>query len=277
MRKQRVVLLVAVAACSSTSRLPRAPHGEPVLEVKGHVKGGPFRLGEADLAGLPRRTVRGEDPLTGQAGAWEGTALAPLVSGRVKLTRGADTVVVHTAGGQAIAIPLTIVRQLRPVLADRADGAALQERVLAWPNLEQRGIQSDPRAPRWWARDVRALELVNGWTYGRSLAAPDGAPQTARLGADLFSARCAACHQIRKAGGASGPELTRVADRMQEQAFAAMLTRHPGWAGRQAELPGPDAATEVWDYLRAVAADAANPRDELPEKDPAMERAERRR
>jgi mono/diheme cytochrome c family protein len=277
MRKQSVVLVAVLAACSSAKSLPRAPQGEPVLEVKGNVKGGPFRLGEADLAALPHRTVRGEDPQTGRGAEWEGTAVAPLVSGRVKLVRGADTVVVRTAGGQAIAIPLTVVRQLRPVLADRADGAALPERVLAWPNLEQRGIQSDPRAAGWWARDVRELELVNGWTYGRSLAVPEGAPQSARLGGELFGARCAACHRIRKAGGSTGPDLTRVADRMREDAFAAMVARHPGWAGRQGEAPGPDSAADVWDYLRVVAADAANPRDELPEKDPGAERTDGRR
>lgn len=276
MRKQSVALLAVLAACSSAPRLPRTPQGESVLEVRGNVKGGPYRLGRVDLDGLPRRAVRGEDPVTGRAASWEGTVLAPLVSGRVKLTRGADTVVVRTGDGEAIAIPLTVVRQARPVLADRADGQSISERILAWPNLEQRGLQSDPRAPRWWARDVRSLELVNGYLYARSLAVPEGASQGARLGADVFATRCSACHRLRKAGGEKGPDLTRVADRMKAQSFEVLLARHPGWAaGRAAELPGPDAVEQVWDFLRAVASDAANPREELPERDLDRERAER--
>ncbi|HET8734397.1 MAG TPA: c-type cytochrome, partial [Anaeromyxobacteraceae bacterium] len=218
MRKQTALLAVLLAAACSGPQLPRSSRGAPVLEVRGAVKHGPFRLGRADLEALPRRTVRGRDPSTGRLAAWEGPELAALVVDRVELTRGADVVLVRTADRQAVPVPLALIRQLKPVLAERADGAPLPEPVVAWPTEEQRGLETDPRARAWWAHGVVALELVNGYaTLGRAVAVPPGAPDGARLGADLFAARCIACHRLRSAGGEAGPDLTRVAERMTEQ------------------------------------------------------------
>jgi mono/diheme cytochrome c family protein len=267
MRKQTALLAaVLAAACSAGSKLPRSAHGEQVLEVRGAVKNGPFRLGRAELDALPRRKLRGVDPVTGRLATWEGTPLTALVVDRVELTKGADVVLVRTVDRRAVPVPLPLVRQLRPVLADRADGEPLPEPVVAWPTEEQRGLDTDPRARLWWARGVVALELVNGFsTLGRAMAVPAGAPEGARLGADLFAARCVACHRLRAAGGENGPDLTRLAGRMTEDAFRARLGGHPGWLERGPE-PGEASAQQVWAFLRAVGAVAEGtaPPDEPP-------------
>ncbi len=265
MRKRAVAVLLATAACSSHPRLPRTPEGPVVVEIGGEVKGGPFRIGRADVEKLPRRAVHGREPATGRAAWWEGLAIAPLVSERVELTHGADTVVVRTADGRAVPIPLIVVRQARPVLADHADGTPIADALLAWPNLEQRGWQSDPRAASWWAWDVQRLDLVNGYaTLGRALRVPDGAPAAARLGASLFGARCIECHRLRKFGGTKGPDLTRVADRLSREALERMMPQHTGFVGPDGEAPV-DGAAQLWAFLRAVAADAAAGGDVGPE------------
>jgi hypothetical protein len=254
MRKQSLAVVFVVAACASSGpSLPRSPQGAPVLTVQGAIRGGPYALGEADLAALPQHAVRGLDPATGREARWEGAALAGLAQA-VKIRKGADTLIVRTADGTAVPIPLTVIRQRRPVLATRADGAPVAGRVLAWPNLEQAGLPSDPRQRSWWARDIVALEIVQ-WqaALGTALATPEGAPDAARLGSDHFAARCVACHRVRGAGGEKGPELTRVATRVEPGAFRALLADHPGWAERGVEAPGPEAVDQVWAFLRAIA------------------------
>lgn len=268
MKKSTCLLLVALG-CSSGPRLPRAPQGEVVLEVRGAVKGGPYRLGREDLEALPRRKVVGIDPATGRRAEWEGPELATLASTRVELARGADTLVLRTSDRRAVIVPLTLVRQFRPVLADRADGQRLDERVVAWPNVDQLGLRSDPRARAWWARELTALELVNGWAVTRALAVPPGAAEGARRGSDVFGARCLACHRMRKAGGEKGPDLTRVADRMPPDRFSALLPDHPGWHQPGLEPLGARAMQDVYAFLRAVAVEAASgPVDEPPEPAP---------
>lgn len=279
MRKQTALLAALLAVACSATQLPRSSRGEQVLEVRGAVKHGPFRLGRADLAALPRRTVRGRDPGTGRLATWEGPELQALVLDRVELTRGADVALIRTADHQAVPVPLGIVRQLKPVLADRADGEPLADLVVAWPTEEQRGLDTDPRARAWWARGVVALELVNGFaTLGRAVAVPPGAPDGARLGADLFAARCIACHRLRTAGGEKGPDLTYVAERMTEDAFLARLGGHPGWLERGPER-GVATAQEVWAFLRAVgttARDGAVTDEQPPEERPPASGRRRR-
>lgn len=278
MKKTIAALLASLAGCSGGPRLPSGPpRGDAVLEVSGAVKGGPFRLGKAELDALPRRKVEGTDPISSRSAEWEGPELAQLASARVELTRGADTAVIHTADRRAIPIPLTFVRTLRPVLADHADGVPLPESVIAWPGANQRGLLTDPRARQWWARGVVAVEIVNGYTtYGRALAVPDGAPEGARPGADHFGARCVACHRVRKAGGEVGPDLTRVADRIAPAAFLALVARHPGWADTPESPPGEAAARQVWAFLRSVAA-VESGAAEAPEAPPEKERDRDRR
>ena len=197
MRKNGLVVLVLAACSGSGARLPKAAQGPAVIEIRGAVKNGPFSLGHADLQKLPQVAVRGVDPTSGAEAVWEGVPLAALMA-RVELGRGADTVIVRTADGAAIPIPLTVVRQFRPTLADRADGTRLATRVLAWPTLEQRGIETDPRHGTWWARDIVALELAD-WqrTYAVALATPEGAPDAARRGSTWYAERCVTCHKMR--------------------------------------------------------------------------------
>lgn len=258
------VLLVAAAACSSRgpANLPRTAKGEPVVEVRGALdKGGTFALGRADLEALPRRAIRGVDPTTGREASWEGVPVADLVS--VAAKKGADTAVVRTSDGGAIPIPMMVIRTLKPLLADRADGARLPAPVLAWPTLEQRGIETDPRAAGWWTRGVVALEIVD-WqkTFAPALAAPDGAPDAARRGAGWFGDRCISCHALRGVGGKRGPDLTGVAGRLGPGPFAAILEKHPGWTGVAGDPPGAEGVQELWSFLGAVADVAALGRGE---------------
>ena len=254
MRKLGLLVLVAAAACSSRERLPRSAKGTPVLEVRGALKGGPYALGQADLERLPRLKVRGAEPRSGRLSEWEGASLVVLVSERVELKRGADTVLVRTADRAAIPVPLTVIRQLQPVLADRRDGERLAAGEIAWPTADQRGLATDPRASSWWAREVVALELVD-WqrTFGPALSAPEGATDAARRGAGVYAESCISCHRVRGQGGERGPELTTVASRIEPQAFVALLPGHPGWKERRVRDAVDESSAEVWAFLRAVA------------------------
>jgi mono/diheme cytochrome c family protein len=247
------LFLVSLAACSSGPRLPKTAQGAPAITVGGAVRGGPFALGRADLDKLPHRSVRGIDPASGREAVWEGAAADEMVSRRVEVLRGADMVLVRTADRAAIAIPLTLFVQSKPVLAERADGVRIATNVLAWPTVEQRGLETDPRAARWWARDVVAFDLVDSQkTFGPALATPDGAADGARRGSALFGERCIACHRMRGVGGQRGPELTTVAARLPQAPFTALLEKHPGWKDTGGDLPGEQGAAEVWSFLQAV-------------------------
>ncbi len=116
-------------------------------------------------------------------------------------------------------------------------------------------VETDPRAGLWWARDVVAFEIVD-WqkTYGAALATPDGAADGARRGSGWYGERCISCHRMRGVGGERGPDLTTVAARIRPAPFAALLEKHPGWTGTGGDPPGEEAASEVWAFLRAVAA-----------------------
>jgi hypothetical protein len=249
---RKLALAAALATACSAPRLPTRAQGNSVLEVRGAVKGGPHALGRTDLAQLPRVKVRGVDPATGKEAQFEGVALAELMD-RVELRRGADTAVLRTSEKTAVPVPLGVARAIRPVLADHRDGAELPELVLAWPNVEQPALTSDPRSAAWWAHGVVAIEVAD-WqrTYGTALASPDGATDAARRGASLFGESCIVCHRMRGTGGERGPDLTLVASRMSERVFAAHLPGHPGW--RERASAGPEAVEETWAFLKAVAA-----------------------
>jgi mono/diheme cytochrome c family protein len=263
MRKRSVGLIFLALACSAHPHLPRSAEGATVLDVRGAIKDGPYALGRADLERLPRGTVVGIDPADGKETEFEGASLAALVE-RLEIRRGADTVIVRTADRTATPLPLTMIRQWKPVLADRVGGARVAIPVVAWPNVQQRGLQTDPRAPSWWVRDVIALEVVE-WqrALGTALATPDGAGDDARRGAARFGESCIACHRLRGAGGERGPDLTTVAARILPARFASLLQSHPGTDPRAAEESRSQRTDELWTFLRAVATSAGTRPEEL--------------
>jgi len=221
-------LLLLAAACAGPG-LPRTPRGEEVLRVLGAVKGGPFRLGPADLASLRQETVRGVEPGQGRPVRYEGLDLSVLEE-RVELTEEADTVVLRTADHRSVAVPLSLIRELKPVLASRADGVSLKGSVVAWPNVEHHGLTTDPRAALFWAKEVVSVEFV-AWdkVYGRALYLPEGAPPSAVAGAASFGWLCLPCHLLRGTGGTLGPPLVRAGRAPTPEALRAVLADHPGW------------------------------------------------
>jgi hypothetical protein len=256
-----LALLLLGLACSVGTRLPRSPRGPEVLQVQGPLRGAPLRFGEADLAALEQGKVRGVDPATGRESTYEGVDLAKLLD-RLDLRGGADTLVLRTAGRQAVPIPFSVIRQLRPVLAGRAEGAPLASRLVAWPNVAHHGLTSDPRAALWWARGVVALEYVS-WSrvFGRALLLPEGAPGGALAGAGVFADRCLACHRIREAGGLAAPELTRDGKAPSADRLASVLPGHPGWSSPGTAPPRPEVVGQLAAFLSAV---ARTPVEDLP-------------
>ena len=270
-RSSLPLLLLLTLACSVGTRLPRAPRGQEVLQVRGAMKGVPFRLGQADLDGLKQGKVRGTDPTTGRDATYQGVDLAALLD-RLELTGGADTMVLRTADRQAMPVPLSVVRELRPVLAASADGAPLGTRLVAWPNVAHHGLTSDPRAALWWARNVVALEYVS-WArgMGRALHLPEGAPAGALAGATAFGERCLGCHRVHQAGGTNGPDLARAGEAPSADKLAAVLPGHPGWAGPGAAPPRPELVSQLAAFLWTAARtteDDLEPVPELPRKRP---------
>ena len=252
--RRRVLLALAAAglACSSGPRLPRTADAV-ALEVGGAVKGGPFRLSEADVAALPRGEVQGVDPRTGQAARYEGLALAALEE-RVELERGADTLVLRSADGEAVPVPLSVVRQHRPVLARRAEGAAEDAPVVAWPNVAHHGLNTDPRAPLWWVRRVVRIDFVP-WhrVYGRALRIPEGAPGGALAGARTFGSRCIGCHELRGTGGANGPALEQGGAFTAPARLREILADHPGVGGGGLPAPAAERIEELATFLEVIA------------------------
>jgi mono/diheme cytochrome c family protein len=252
-RSAVISLALAVLACSPGTRLPRASRGPEVLQVRGAVKGAPFRLGEADLAALRHARAQGIDPVAGVEAVFEGVDLARLEE-EVVLAKGADTLVLRTTDRQAVPVPLSLVRQLHPVLAASADGKQLASRLVAWPNVEHHGLRTDPRAALWWARKVVALEYV-AWasTYGRALRLPEGAPAGSLAGATTFVSRCMGCHRVREAGGGNGPDLTRAGESLTVEKMDSLLSGHPGPAAGPSPVPGDGTARQLLAFLRTIA------------------------
>lgn len=243
----------AGAACGG-ARLPARPAGEADLTVRGQVKGGPYFLRRADLGALPREAFTALPPGAPAALRLEGLSLRALLEDTLQPAQGADTLVVVTADGLAVPLTFGLIRQYGPILADRADGAPVALR-LAWPNLDQRGLDADPRAPLWWASPVEAMEVVSwGGTWGRVLRPPPGAGDAARLGAGQYGLRCAPCHRFHGVGGGKGPALDGAAARLGEAAFVAAVRAHPGWpAGLGVELqPVEEVAAQAAAFLAAA-------------------------
>lgn len=279
--RTRVALAAALLACAGGR--PFVTRGTPVVTFEGKVEHGPAVLGKTDLESLARRAFAAVPPGATRA-RFEGLALAPLLGDTLELARDADTAVFHGEGGRVAAVPLVSIRQLRPVLADRVDGAdtgawrrGAAPLQLAWPNLDAPGIDSDPRLRWWWVGGVERVELVS-WlaTYGKALGVPPGADDAARLGADVLATSCLGCHRVRGAGGTRGPELTQALVRGGPQGLATRLRDHLRVVSGTPSAPAvtPLAAGQVSAFLD-VAALAGREEDELkepeqPEAPPAV-------
>jgi len=273
MRTLAALLLTVLGSCSAWPKL-RPPAAEDALRVDGLVEKGPFGFSLADLSKLERRTLRGADPRLGRESAYAGASLIPLLTEGIPLQRGVDTAFFHGGGGYLASVPLNAIRQSQPVLADEIDGKKLEQGspgsgplLLAWPDAEAPGLDTDPRHRWHWVRGVQRIEL-GAWqdTVGRALRVPLGASAEARLGADVFARQCFHCHRLRGRGGTVGPELTRALAEKPDLDVAGLLASHlaprSGMAAAP-ELP-PAGARQVAAFLRVVAlAGPERPEDEV--------------
>jgi hypothetical protein len=275
--RTRLAIALALLACAGSR--PRPAAGELVFQVSGRVEHGPHKFGKDDLPKLPRRSFEALPPQTGAKAKLEGVSLEELLTHEVEVMRDADVVLVHGRGGLAVTVPLAAIRQLRPVLADRIDGeptsawrADAGTLLLAWPNRDQPGIDTDPRMRWWWVPGVIKVELVN-WvhTYGRALRVPPGASDEARLGAEVIQASCLNCHKLRGIGGTRGPELKDELVTKDPPGFAAHMRDHLAKVSGMASAPEvtPGQARTVSAFLRAVEiAGAGRSDDEVKETPP---------
>jgi len=273
------VALLLLASCASPPIRKAAPGDLLTVEGK-QVERGPIGFGAAELAAVPRRTLRGVDPRTGRGAAFEGVNLQELLADWLPLRRGADLVVFHGAGGVRVAVPFNAIRQNRPVLATLANGqpiAAWDEGagpfLLAWPNVEAPGLDTDPRQRWWWLRGVTRVEVV-AWQegYGKALRVPPGARDEARLGAEVFANQCMHCHRLRGVGGVAGPDLASSPGGQSPEALASLLRGHAAARSGMASAPDPSptAAEQVGAFLQAVGtAGPDRPQDEVREPERA--------
>jgi hypothetical protein len=253
-----------VAGCGG-ARLPTKPVGETVLTVRGQVHEGPYYLQRSDLASLPRAGFRARPPGAQADARYEGVSLRKLIEHHLQPVEGGDTLVFVTRDGTAVPVTLGLIRQYGPILADRVDGAPVPLR-LAWPNLDQRGLDADPRAALWWTGPLEEVEVL-AWsrTWGRVLRPPPGGDDAARLGAGQYALRCAGCHRFHGVGGRRGPALDGVAARLGTGPFVAAVQAHPGWPARLGTelLPSEAVAGQVAAFLAAADEAGAPPPEEL--------------
>jgi hypothetical protein len=271
--------LAALAACSAPRPKATGSASDEVFAVTGKVAGGAARFAPGDLGALPRREFRASDPRQGEERRFSGVAVAKLLDEGFEVERGADVAVFHARDGYQIAIPIAVLRQHRPVLADRIDGVPVAEArpgagplVLAWPNVEQPGLTHDPRARWWWVDGVTSLE-VSSWmgAYGRALRVPSGASDEARSGSGEFANSCMPCHQIRGVGGSRGPDLSeKLSEPGSTERLEARVREHEKRAfGKGVAELSPQTIRHIGSFLRVVAlAGPIRPQDEPIEPPP---------
>jgi mono/diheme cytochrome c family protein len=232
--------------CSSAPK-PVPPKGAVALEVTGMVENGPFRFGQEDLPGLPKREVRAVLPGSREEERVGGISLAAVLTKAMRIEAGADTAVVTGEGGVAMPVPLFAVLQFTPVLTEKGS--------LVWPNAESRGLESDPRIHGWWVAGVRRIDLVS-WvrTYGKALRVPPGAEDAARFGAEGVATECIGCHRVRGAGGSAGADLVKTFQARGGAAFLEELERHPATPLRLFRPQTREASARIVQFLKAVAA-----------------------
>jgi hypothetical protein len=271
------LLACALLACACAGPRSRKATGEAVLSIGGKVEQGPYTFGRADLATLPHRSFRAIPPGADAPQKYDGVAIAAVLSDVVELGKGVDTVTFYGKDGYVVPVPLAGIRQLRPVLADAVAGTPSQELQLAWPNVDQPGIDTDPRMRWWWVGGVTKLE-VNAWvaTYGRALRVPAGGSDDARLGADAFSVQCMECHKLRTVGGTRGRDLTQIAAGRDPQAFAASMRPHLEKVAPEKLAPGnepaPASLRQIAAFLHDVQVGGARAEEEFQPPEPTVPR-----
>jgi hypothetical protein len=278
---KRGLLALLAVSCATGPGLPSRPAGEALLTIAGGVEGAPYRLGRADLAGLPRASLRAADPADGRESTFDGVSLVKLVR-RLReapppAARGPqrrdgppplrDTLVLTARDGRELALSVTEINTYRPILADRRDGAEVAP-MLAWPPAPQAGLPRDARLDRGWLREVTTASLEDGIRRARRLRPPPGASPEARLGAGQYQQRCAGCHRLREVGGSLGPALDASAGPPGLEGMAAFLERHAGLKDRVGlELtPAREVALQVSAYLAAVREAGPVPAEDSPEE-----------
>jgi hypothetical protein len=274
--RTRVLVAAVLVACAGPR--PRTPKGEVVVSFEGKVEHGPYRFGKDDVPRLPRRSFKAVPPLTGSEARFDGLAVSAILADEMELAKGVDTAIFHGQGGYAVPVPIAALRQLRPVLADQVNGAPVADwskpaapLQLAWPNVDQPGIDSDPRMRWWWVGGVKKVELQS-WvpTYGRALRVPQGSSDEARLGAEALSLSCIGCHKVRGVGGTRGPELRAGAVQGNLKAFSDSMRDHLTKTSGMGSAPETSAASarQIAAFLRAVELAGSRPEDEAPPEQP---------
>lgn len=252
-RAALAALAMGMAACSG-ARLPTKETGETLLTVRGLVRGSPNYLQRSDLEALPRERFRARPPGATTESTFEGISLRKLLEYHLEPVEGGDTLVFVARDGAAVPVTPGLIRQYGPIVADRLDGAPVAPR-LAWPNLDQRGLDADPRAALWWTGPLEAVEVL-AWnrSWGRVLRPPPGVDDGARLGAGQYLLRCAGCHRFHGVGGRRGPALDGAVARLGTGPFVAAVQGHPGWPSRLGtELTASEVvAAQVAAFLAAV-------------------------
>ncbi len=273
-------LVLASLACGG--RQSRTAKGDVLLSFTGRVEHGPYTFGREELKQLPRRNFRALPPTSDVPAKFEGVQVAQLLADVVELKRGVDTAVFHGKNGYAVPVSMAVLKQLRPILADSVDGAPVGgwregagPLVLAWPNVDQPGIDTDPRMRWWWVTGVTKVEMLS-WvaSYGRALRVPTGASDDARLGADAFSVQCMGCHKLRGVGGSRGPDITESASKKDLPALAIVMRDHLQRVGPSWNEPGPAALRQIAAFLHEIDVAGAKAEEEAqpPEPPPGVPR-----
>jgi hypothetical protein len=250
---RNLLLAIALLACACAGSRAHKAAGEAVLTIAGKVEQGPYTFNRADLKTLPRRSFRAVPPAAQAPLKYDGVAVAAVLADVIEVGKGADTVLFFGKDGYVMPVPTAAIRQLRPVLADVVADAPEASLLLAWPNVDQPGIDSDPRMRWWWVPGVTRVELQS-WsaTYGRALRVPTGSSDDARLGSDAFAVQCMACHRLRAVGGTRGRDLTQIAAKRDPQALAAEMRVHLAQVGPPGNEPAPAAIRQIAAFLREV-------------------------
>jgi hypothetical protein len=225
--RKRALLAATLLTCAGPR--PHPPKGEVILTVDGAVEDGPYRFGRDDLPQLPHRAMQARAPGASEDARYEGLPVVPFLSDHVSLESGTDLAVFHGGGGEVAVLSIPALRQTKPLLAYHKDPQSHETASfdLAFPNLDEPGIDTDPAVASSWLPGVDRIEMRRYSTsYGRALRVPLGAKDEARLGADRITNSCLRCHALRGVGGTRGGELHDLGIERDPALFSAHLKEH---------------------------------------------------